>query len=207
MTLRPLVAIASGLIALGAALAFAAPLSPSGASLYNLESKWTTQDGATVPLAAFAGRPAIVAMGYTTCKDICPAIVANMMWVEKHLPPGSAERVRFAFFSFDSEADTPERLRLYAESHALDLARWTLLRADDDAVRELAAALEVPFRPNDQNGFDHAAVITLLNDRGEIVFQQRGTRASSQALLGAVQELLSATNEPVRSRLRAPLLP
>ncbi len=197
MTLRRLAAVAA-LMALGAALAFAsppsAPISPSGASLYNLESKWTTQSGATVALGAFAGRPAIVAMGYTTCKDICPAIVADMMWVEKHLPPGSAEKVRFAFFSFDSEADTPERLTLYAESHGLDLSRWTLMRADEDTVRELAAALDVPFRPNDQNGFDHAAVISLLNDRGEIVFQQLGTQASSEALLAELVKLLSAPN-------------
>ena len=80
-------------------------------------------------------------MGYTTCRDICPAIVVDMMWIEKHLPPGAADRVRFAFFSFDPEADTPERLRLYADGHGLDLGRWTLLRGDDDAVRELAAAL------------------------------------------------------------------
>ena len=131
-------------------------------------------------------------MGYTTCKDICPAVVANMMWVEKHLPPESVGKVRFAFFSFDSEADTPERLRLYADSHGLDLDRWTLLGADDDAVHELAAALDVPFRPNDQNGFDHAAVISLLNDRGEIVFQQRGTQASSETLLAELVKVLSA---------------
>ena len=165
---------------------------PSGASLYNLESKWTTEDGAPVALDVFAGRPLVLAMGYTTCKDICPAIVADMMWIEKHLKPGAD--VRFAFFSFDSEADTPERLRLYAESHGLDLKRWTLLRADDDAVRELSAALDVPFRPNDQNGFDHAAVISLLNDKGEIVFQQRGAQAASDELLGKLKALVSSTN-------------
>jgi len=162
---------------------------PSGASLYNLESKWTTEDGAPVTLDVFAGRPLVLAMGYTNCKDICPAIVADMMWIEKHLKPGAD--VRFAFFSFDAEADTPERLRLYAESHGLDLKRWTLLRADDDAVRELSAALDVPFRPNDQ-GFDHAAVISLLNAKGEIVFQQRGVQASSQDLLDKLSELLTA---------------
>ena len=166
------------------------PGAPSGASLYNLESKWTTEDGASVALDVFAGRPLVLAMGYTTCKDICPAIVADMMWIEKHLMPGAD--VRFAFFSFDSAADTPERLRLYAESHGLDLKRWTLLRADDDAVRELSAALDVPFRPNDQKGFDHAAVISLLNAKGEIVFQQRGVQASSQDLLDKLSELLTA---------------
>ena len=129
-------------------------------------SKWTTQDGANVALASFAGRPVVAAMGYTTCKDICPAIVADMMWIEKHLPSEAAGRVRFAFFSFDPEADTPERLKLYADGHGLDLGRWTLLRADDDAVRELAAALGVGYKPDGQGGFDHAAVISLLDRKG-----------------------------------------
>jgi protein SCO1 len=192
MTLRSLAAAA--FVALGAALALAGPPPAGalpGASLYNLESRWTNQDGAAVALSSLAGRPAIVALGYTTCRDICPAIVADMVWVEKHLPPGGAARVRFAFFSFDSEADTPEQLRLYAESHGLDLSRWTLMRADDDAVRELAAALDVPYRPNDQNGFDHAAVLSLLDARGEIVFQQRGTQAASDELLAKLAALLA----------------
>jgi protein SCO1 len=186
--------LAAAAIALLALCAFAVGQGsgPSGASLANLELTWTTQDGASFSLAGLAGRPVVLAMGYATCKDMCPAIVADMMWIEKHLPSGAGDRVRFAFFSFDSEADTPERLRLYAESHGLDLSRWTLLHGDDDAVRELAAALDVPFRPNDQNGFDHAAVISLLSGRGEIVFQQRGVQTSSDELLARLNTMLSA---------------
>ena len=162
-----------------------------GRSIYNLGEAWTTQEGLSAPLASLPGKPVVAAMGYTICKDMCPAIVADMMWVEKHLPAGAADRVRFAFFSLDSEADTPERLRLYAESHGLDTTRWTLLRAaDDDVVRELAAALGVAYRPDGQGGFDHAAVLSLLNERGEIVFQQRGLQASSDELLGALNRLL-----------------
>jgi protein SCO1 len=167
---------------------------PPSASIYNLDSKWTTQDGASVSLASFAGKPIIAAMGYTTCRNICPAIVIDMMWIEKRLPPAAADRVRFAFFSFDSDADTPERLRLYAESHGLDLGRWTLLRADDDAVRELAAALGVGYRPDGQGGFDHAAVISLLDQKGEIVLQQQGAEASPDELLAKLSSLIAAQN-------------
>jgi len=166
----------------------------SGASLYSLGSRWTTQDGASVWLGSFAGRPVIAAMGSTICKDNDPAIVAEMTWIEKHLPSEEADHVRFAFFSFDWEADTPERLRLYAESHDLDLNRWTLLRGDDDAVRELAAALDVRFRRDELNGFSHAAVISLIDEKGEIVFQQRGREESSEAFLDKLKALLSGTN-------------
>jgi protein SCO1/2 len=162
----------------------------TGASVYNLDETWTSQEGARVPLRALAGNPLVAAMGYTTCKDICPVIIVDMIWIERHLTPAQAERVRFAFFSLDPAADTPERLELYAEGHGLDPARWTLLRADDDAVRELAQALDVGYRPDGQGGFNHSAVISLLDAKGEIVFQQRGARASSEELLGKLRELL-----------------
>lgn len=170
------------------------PSAKSAARLYDLPSQWTTQDGASVRLSSFAGRPLIAAMGSTICGDNAPAIVADMIWVDKHLPAREAKLVRFAFFSFDPEADTPERLRLYAESHDLDLNRWTLLRSDEHAVSELAGALAVLFRRNDLNSVVHEAVISLIDDRGEIVFQQRGQRASSEAFLDRLMTLFSGTN-------------
>ena len=169
----------------------AAAAMPTVASLYNLDQTWTSEEGARTPLRALAGKPVVAAMGYTTCKNICPAIVADMMWIEKHLTPAEAEGVSFAFFSLDPAADTPERLKLYAEGHGLDAPRWTLLTADDDAIRELAQALNIGYRPDGQGGFDHSAVISLIDAKGEIVFQQRGPAASSEELLGKLGALLS----------------
>ena len=55
----------------------------SGASVYNLSSRWTDQDGKTVELKSLSGKPVVIAMAYTSCKDICPLIVANMVAIEK----------------------------------------------------------------------------------------------------------------------------
>jgi protein SCO1/2 len=100
--------------------------------------------------------------------------------------------VEFVFVTFDSVADTPERLRLYADGHGLDLQHWLLLGADDDAVRELAAALGVGYRPDGQGGFNHTAVISLLDAKGNIAFQQRGTEARSEELLAKMIALMGA---------------
>ena len=88
-------------------------------SLYGLGSLWTTQDGASVRLGSFAGGPVIAAMDSTICRENGPAIVAEMTWVEKHLPPDEVNRVRFAFFSFDGEADTRQLHRHCERSEAI----------------------------------------------------------------------------------------
>jgi protein SCO1 len=167
----------------------AAPI--SGKSIYNLEETWTNQDGVSTPLSSLRGKPIVAAMGYTVCKDMCPAIVADILWIEKHLNPKSIKRVRFVFFSFDSKVDTPERLRLYARGHGFDLERWTLFNGDEDAVRQLAAALDVRYRPDGQGGFNHSAVISLLDTEGNIAFQQIGAQTSSKEFLEALEGMLT----------------
>ena len=196
LTLAPSVALTHEHMHHDAALD--APALLSDRSLYNLESKWTTQDGATVALDSLKGQPVVTTMGYTTCKDICPAIVADMMWVEKHLPAAMAGRVRFAFFSIDPAVDTPAKLKAYADDHGLAPQSWTFFHGDDDAVRELAAALGIGYRADGKGGFDHAAVISLLNPKGEIVFQQRGVRASSEDLLAKLVALAADDGAAVR---------
>ena len=197
MTLRSIIAAAALVALMGwtpAARAqhdAGAPL--PGVSLYNLDETWVNQDGKRAPLSSLRGKLVVAAMGYTTCKDMCPAIVADMMWIDKHLPPEAAKKVRFIFFTFDSVADSPERLRLYAEGHGLDLSRWTLFGSSDDTARELAAALGVSWRPNGAGGFDHTAVISLLDADGVIAFQQIGTQATPDELLAKLKALVAAT--------------
>jgi protein SCO1/2 len=170
------------LLAFAAILALTAPIAahdhsamneaaPSGASLFNLTSRWTDQDGRGLDLKDLRGRRTVVAMGYTSCPDICPLIVANMAAIEKAAKAKGLD-LRFAFVTLDPKVDTPERLKAYADAHGLDSHDWILLHGDDRAVRGLAAVLGVRYRANGEGGFDHSAIITLLNEQGEILYQK-----------------------------------
>lgn len=150
---------------------------PSGASVYNLPSRWTDQNGQVLRLRDFSGRKTVVAMGYTSCPDICPLIIANMAAIEK---AAQGRNLRFVFVTLDGKVDTPEKLKAYADAHGLDPASWTLLNGDDKAVRDLAAVLGVRYKSNGEGGFDHSAVLTLLDEGGEMVMQKPDMQVDPQ---------------------------
>lgn len=165
----------------------------SGTSIYNLDVRWTDQDGNAVTLASLRGTPVVMAMAYTSCKDICPMIVANMTAIEDQAKEQSAGTVRFALFSLDPEVDTPERLKAYAKERGLDPAHWTLFHGDDKAVRALAAVLGVRYRRDASGGFDHSAIISLVDAEGNIVFQQ----PDAQVNAADVAKKIAALGKPV----------
>ena len=137
-------------------------------------------------LVDLRGQKIVVAMGYTSCPDICPLITANMAAIEKAARAKGLRDIRFAFVSIDPKSDTPERLKAYADLHGLDAPNWVLLCGDDKAVRDLAAALGVRYRPNGEGGFDHSTVVTLLNENGEIIYQKPDVRVDPEEFLGHI---------------------
>jgi len=162
------------------------PASMSGASIYQLDSQWTNQDGARTSLENFRGKPLVLAMAYTRCQAACPILVMDMKRIEEALPDSLKGKVQFALFSFDSKKETPETLKSYGRAHALDMKSWTLLISDQDAVRELAAALGVRYKQNASGEFSHSNVITILNAEGEILHQQVGLRADPKESIEAL---------------------
>jgi protein SCO1 len=160
-----------------------------GTSIYNLASGWTDQDGKAVTLGSLRGEPVVLAMGYTSCKDICPMIVADMVAIEDRVKLTSRTKIHLAFFSIDPANDTPERLKSYAGDHGLDFAHWTLYRGDEKAVRELAAALGVRYRRNADGGFDHSATITLLDAEGRIAFQKPDAQIDTDEMVKNIDGL------------------
>ena len=137
-------------------------------SLYQLQVPLTDSSGKPGTLDRYAGGPVLVTMFYGSCPHVCPMLIATIQRLERELPEANRGRLRVLMVSFDSKRDTPAKLTEVAQRHRVDLARWTLARADADDVRRLAAALNIQYRQLPDGEFSHATVITLLDPQGRL---------------------------------------
>jgi protein SCO1/2 len=155
-------------------------------SLFQTESKWTTDTKKQITLAELKGRPQVVVMFFSSCQYACPLIVNDMKRIEAALAPELRARVGFTLVTFDTRRDTPEVLANYRATRQLPAKTWTLLRGESDDVLELVALLGVKYKEDANGQFAHSNVITVLNAQGEIVRQQIGL---GQDIAGTVCEL------------------
>ena len=123
----------------------AADTSLQQASLYALDGTWTNQSGTKLAWKESAGTTRIVALGYATCKGVCPRIIGDMQRIEKELNAAEKTRCRFTFISLDPANDKVPQLKALGERHKVNLAHWDLLTGDQESVLELAVALGVRF--------------------------------------------------------------
>jgi protein SCO1 len=143
-------------------------------SLYQLDSSWTNDSGQSLTLGKLQGRVQVVAMFFASCTYACPIIVHDMNRIEAALPETVRAKVGFTLVTIDPARDTPAVLHAYRAARKLSGQRWTLLQGTSDDTLELAALFGVKFKRQASGQFAHSNLITVLNERGEIVHQYAG---------------------------------
>ena len=159
-------------------------------SLYQVESKWTTDGQKQIKLGDLAGKPQVVLMFFSRCTVACPILLNDLKRISAALAPEQRARVGFTLVSFDTARDTPAALAEYRRAWDLPADNWTLLSGNPDDVLELAALLGVKYKQDADGRFAHSNVITLLDGRGEIVFQQTGLDSDPQEMVRRIEPLL-----------------
>ncbi len=160
---------------------------PQG-SLYILDSTWTRQDGKPLVWSESTGTARVVALGYATCKGICPRIIADMQRIEQKLEEDAA--VRFTFVTLDPENDLEPEMRALADRHKLDPERWDLLRGEQEDLLELAVLLGVKFNrlPNGVD-FAHSYLIAVIGPDGKVLHKWTDPKQGPEAAIRALQEV------------------
>jgi protein SCO1/2 len=98
--------------------AAARPLSQRGGTAYFTNVELRAHDGRTVRFYddLLKGKIVLINFIYTECGDICPGMTQNLADVQKLLGDRVGRDVFMYSLTLQPEADTPERLKAYAET-------------------------------------------------------------------------------------------
>jgi len=164
----------------------------SDLSIYNLPSKWTTQNDQEIELKSLQGDVLVMVMIYTSCKAACPRLVADMRNIDDQIPEKNKKNLKFILVSIDPETDTPERLKAFSIENKMEADQWLFLRGDEESTREFAAVLAVNYKRISPLDFTHSNIISVFNQKGELEHQQEGLGVDNKE---TVETIIALTNK------------
>lgn len=142
-------------------------------------------DGKPFDSAALAGKVWAASFVFTTCKNSCPMLSAQMKRLSKSLPEGDG----FALLSItvDPDKDTPKALGDYAKALGVDDPRWSFLTGKKAVLKTLIQdgfklAAEPGDEVLDERGHPdilHSSKLVLVDGKGDIRGYYDGLLGSS----------------------------
>jgi protein SCO1/2 len=138
--------------------------------------------GRQVTTTAF-DHPTLVTFFFTSCLDVCPALVANLRAVQVNAAEnGYGDQVTFLPITFDPERDTESTLRAYAERMNVNLTtgNWHFLRplSAERARKVVTDTFGITYQRTESTHsayeFVHSMVILLTNAEGYVERVYRG---------------------------------
>lgn len=142
-----------------------------------------------VTLAEFRGKPLVINFIYTACFHTCPVIVQTLARaVEMAQDALGADSFNVITIGFDARADTPSRMRAYAQQQGIKLPNWRFLSADAATIDALAADIGFVYHPSPR-GFDHLAQTTVVNPDGVVYRHLYGSDFGPQALVEPLKRM------------------
>jgi len=158
-------------------------------SIYNLPSVWTTQDNREIELKELQGDVLVMVMIYTSCKAACPRLVADMRAIEAQVPENKKGNVKYVLISIDPETDTTKRLKKFSIENGMESNQWLFLRGSEEDTREFAAVLAVNYKKISPLDFSHSNIISVFNQKGELVHQKEGLGINNKQTVEKIIEL------------------
>jgi protein SCO1/2 len=147
-------------------------------------------NGSSVSLASLRGKPVIISLIYTSCYHVCPTVTTNLAKII-HIARDALGNDSFTVLTigFDTEADTPDRMRMFAAQRNIDLDNWHFVSTDADTLRRLSDDVGFSYFRSPK-GFDHMIQATLLDAEGRVYRQVYGMAPEPPALVEPLKELL-----------------
>ncbi len=148
------------------------------------------EDGSTVALEDFRGKPLVISLIFTSCHHICPTTTQHLAQVvDKARSALGAASFNVLTVGFDTVNDTPERMAQFQRSNAVSDERWHFLAGSEREIEKLVSQLGFLYTPSSR-GFDHLIQSSLLDANGKIYRQVYGITFPTPHLIEPLKELV-----------------
>jgi protein SCO1/2 len=149
-----------------------------------------TADGRTASLADYRGQPLVVNLVYTACASTCPIIVQTLANAVADAQSAlGKDRFRVITIGFDTEHDTPTRMRSFARAQGITLPNWTFAAMASRDMDGLSADLGFTSFAS-AKGFDHVAQVSVLDAEGRVYRHIYGDGFDSPFLVEPLKDLV-----------------
>ncbi len=136
------------------------------------------------------GKVVVISPMYTTCKDSCPMLTANLARIQKSLGPQLESNARLLSITVDPETDTPPVLKEYC-SHFDAKPGWYFLTGKKENVELVLRRLGLYAEQKQE----HLNLFLIGNDRTGLWKKALGV-AEPQKLIEMVQSVLEDGQQP-----------
>jgi protein SCO1/2 len=165
------------------------PLESVGTASIGGDFTLVDQNGTTRHAEDFRGKLMLIYFGYTYCPDVCPTELQTM-GAAVDLLGDKQNAVQPIFVTIDPGRDTPEQLRLYAESFH---PRLVALTGSKEQVAAAARAYKVYFAKRPVEGgdylMDHSSFVFLMGRDGKYLMHF-GPGTTPEQMAAAIEKRL-----------------
>lgn len=158
------------------------------------------QDGRPVTEKDVAGKVYVAEFFFTTCPGICPSMNNNMKLVYEEFK--NENDFLILAHTSDPDNDSPEQLKLYADSLGVNTSRWVFLTGRKDSLYNMARVsytLDDPsnnFKSLDDQ-FIHSQFWALVDKNGDVRKIYDGLKESQvNKMIREIKKLLKKKYEP-----------
>jgi protein SCO1/2 len=147
-------------------------------------------EGNRIDLGKLHGKPLLITLIYTSCARVCPTLIENLTpavaAADDVLGKGSFNVLTIGF---DTQKDTPDRMRAFARTHGARGDNWFFAGSDKNTMDRLSSAVGFSYFSS-TGGFDHLAQVTILDKTGAVYQQVYGSTFGIPDIVEPLKQLI-----------------
>src|SRR5580692_10995468 len=154
-------------------------------------AKLVDQNGNTVALTSFKGKPMVVDFIYTSCPGPCLMETAKLANVALRLGSDIGSKVTIVSISVDPEHDGPKQLLDYSRQQGADEKGWYFLTGGPGDVDQALAGFKLSRQIEPDGSVGHLVNMMLIGPDGRLVREYNGQIVKAQDIVDDVKKTLS----------------